>query len=62
MQVGKEPKIKILKFLKNAGPTIMNYGISKIEDGEFIPFKKKHIIFKFFWLKKKKIRQCFQRK
>jgi hypothetical protein len=47
MGVGKEPKIKILKFLKNAGPTTMNCGISKIEDGEFIPFKK-HITFKFF--------------
>jgi hypothetical protein len=53
MGVGKKPKIKILKFLKNAGPTTMqNCGISKIEDGEFIPFNKS-IMFKFFWLKKK---------
>jgi hypothetical protein len=44
MGVGKEPKIKILKFLKNAGPTTMNFGISKIEDGEFIPFKKTHYV------------------
>jgi hypothetical protein len=42
MGVGKEPKIKILKFLKNAGPTTMNCGISKIEAGEFIPVKKTH--------------------
>jgi hypothetical protein len=40
--VGKEPKIKILKFLKNAEPTTMNFGISKIEYGELIPFKKTH--------------------
>jgi hypothetical protein len=40
MGVGKELKIKILIFLKNAGPTPMNCGISKIEDGGFIPFKK----------------------
>jgi hypothetical protein len=45
MGVGKEPKIKILKFLKNAGPTtILNCGISKIEDGELIPFKKTHYV------------------
>jgi hypothetical protein len=44
MGVGKEPKIKILKFLKNAGPTRMNCGISKIEDGEFTPFNKKHYV------------------
>jgi hypothetical protein len=41
MGVGKKPKIKILKFLQNAGPTTMqNCGISKIEDDEFIPFNK----------------------
>jgi hypothetical protein len=44
MGVGKDPKIKILKFLKKAGSTTMNCGISNIEDGEFIPFKKKHYI------------------
>ena len=44
MGVGKEPKINILKFLKNAGPTTINCGISKIEDGEFNPFKKTHYI------------------
>ena len=42
MGVGKEPKINILEFLKNAGPTIINCGISKIEDVEYIPFKKTH--------------------
>ena len=44
MGVGKDPKIKILKFLKNAGPTTMNCGISKIEDVELIPFKKTHYV------------------
>jgi hypothetical protein len=44
MGVGKEPKIKILKFLKIAASTTMNCGISKIEDGEFIPFKTTHYI------------------
>jgi hypothetical protein len=54
MGVGKEPKIKILKFLKNAGPTTMKCGISKIEDGEFIPFKKTQYILVFFGSKKEK--------
>jgi hypothetical protein len=53
MGVGKEPKINTLKFLKHAGPTIMNCGISKIEDGEFIPFKKSTLCLSFFGSKKK---------
>jgi hypothetical protein len=53
MGVGKEPKIKILKFLKNTGPTTMNCGISKIEDGEFIPFSKTNYISVFLGSKKK---------
>jgi hypothetical protein len=59
MGVSKEPKIKILKCLKNAGPTTMNCGISKIEDCEFIPFKKTHYIQVFLAQKKEKNKAIF---
>jgi hypothetical protein len=59
MGVVKAPKIKILKFLKNAGPTTINCGISKIEDGEFIPFKKKTLYSSFFGSKKRKNKAIF---